>query len=58
VTLVVDPSGGGLDGGPPDLLPHGTLDGCAHESAPAARAGEPIDLDDQVVVELYVHSHV
>jgi len=58
VTFIRDRAGGRFDGRPPDFLPHRTLDRRADEPAPASRTGDPVDLSDQVVVELDVHSHV
>jgi hypothetical protein len=58
VPLVGDGSGCRVDRHPAHVLPHSVLDRGAHESAPTAGPGDPIDLGDQVVVELYVQTHV
>jgi hypothetical protein len=58
VPLVGDGSGCRIDRHPPHLLPHSVLDRGAHEPAATAGPGDPIDLGDQVVVELYVQTRV
>jgi len=72
-TLVADPRGrvhipvvtlaghrvrGGAKGVPPLLQLRGLLDGSTNEGTAAPRTGELVDLGDEDVVHLYVHSHV
>ncbi len=58
MALATDGDGGRLDVGPAKFLADSSLDGGAHEGATAAWPGELVDLLDELVVELYVHSHV
>jgi hypothetical protein len=47
-----------IEGLPTALLLEGPLDGLADEGAPATRTGDGVELMDQGVVELNVHTHV
>jgi hypothetical protein len=58
VTVVIDAGCRRLQLRPPLLLLEGLLDGRSHERAPAPRTGQRIDPCDELIVQLYVHSHV
>ncbi len=58
VTLAGHRTRGGAKGVPSLLQLHGLLDGSTNEGTAAPRTGELVDLGDEDVVHLYVHSHV
>ena len=53
-----DCASGSFDIGPAELLANCTLDGRAHERATTSGPAQLIDLRNDLIVELYVHSHV
>jgi hypothetical protein len=58
VAVVLDGARSGREVFPAPGLLDRPGDGLAHEGTTASRAGDPVDLGRQAVVQLYVHSHV
>lgn len=58
MTLIGNRAAGRLEGRPSPFLRDGPFDCGSDEPTPAARPAELVDLRDQLVIELYVHSHV
>ena len=58
VSAAGDRSDGGVDQIPAVLVSERAHDRPPHESAPATLSGDGIDPIDELVIELYVHTHV
>ena len=58
MTFVGDRSRGSVQIGPAGGLADGRLDCVPYERTSLPRSGDPVDLSNQVVLNLNVHSHV
>ena len=58
VILILDDARCCFDVRPSELLANGTLNGRTHKCAATSRAAELVNLSDELIIQLYVHSHV